>query len=88
MENKVYAIVEKYGYLKTPQFWVNTKKEGSDGSSRIGPFKSLKQCGQFLKTYPAEMPVIFKNYHGWDQNENMITESIESYNFKFFSRYL
>jgi hypothetical protein len=80
----IYAIVEKYGYLKTPQFWVNIKTKDSDGSSRIGPFKSLKQCGKFLSTYPAEMPVIFKNYHGWDQDEKMITETLETHNFKAF----
>jgi hypothetical protein len=80
----LYAIIEKYGYLKTPQFWINIKKQGSDGSSRIGPFKSLKQCGIFLRTYPPEMPIILKNYHGWDQNEKMVIETAESYNFKAF----
>ena len=80
----LHAIVEKYGYLKTPQFWVNLKVLGTDGSERIGPFKSLKQCGNYLKNYSPELPVTFKHYLGWDKNENMMTETLESYNFKLF----
>jgi hypothetical protein len=84
MESKIVATIEKYGYLKTPQFWVNIKTIGTDGGSRIGPFKSLKQCGNFLRTYPAEMPVTLIHYLGWDSEERMIRESVETYNFKAF----
>ena len=84
MKTELIATIEKFGYLKTPQFWVTIKKTGTDGSSRIGPFKSLKQCGNFLRTYPAEMPVVFRHFLGWDENERMIEQSSESYNFKLF----
>jgi len=83
MNTIVYAVIEKYGYLKSPQFWVNVKND-QGGSSRIGPFKSLKQCGVFLRSYPKEMPVIFEHLLGWDNNEKMIRETTNGYNFKFF----
>lgn len=87
MKTDLIATVEKYDYLKTPQFWVTVKKTGTDGSSRIGPFKSLKQCGNHLITYSPDMPVYFKNYIGWDENEKMVITTAESYNGKAFGNY-
>ena len=80
---KHYAIIEKYAYLKTPQWWVNVSND-LGGSSRIGPFRSLKAGGRFLRTYSPDLPVTVKIFHGWDENENMIIETLESYNFKLF----
>jgi hypothetical protein len=87
MKTEIFAIIEKYGYLKTPQFWITIKKQDAEGSSRIGPFKSLKQCGIHLKTHSPDMPVYFKHYLGWDQNETMIMTTTESYNAKAFGNY-